>query len=318
MAQFLHSPEHYQTKFPLIHTYSIVACDPDAGEMGVAVQSHWFSVGSVVPWAEPGVGVVATQAMANVGYGPMGLQYLRDGYSAKVTMAKLLSQDENARVRQAAVMDVNGNIAVHTGEKCIAEAGHRAGTNYSVQANMMYKNTVWDAMAETFESQKGSLAERMMYALEAAQQTGGDIRGQQSAAMRIVKMEKMETPGEGVLYDLRVEDHPTPLKELNRLINIQKAYQLMNTADECISNADFVTAATLYEQATALAKNNIEIAFWRAIAMVETGKLDEALPIFRVIFHKDRHWAVLLLRLPAAGLFTADNEVLKQIIAQAE
>jgi uncharacterized Ntn-hydrolase superfamily protein len=318
MTQSLSLQAQKKTKFPFAHTFSIIACDPQAGEMGVAVQSHWFSVGSIVTWAEAGVGVIATQAMANVGYGPVGLQYLRDGYSSKVTLAKLLSQDDHAQIRQVAILDVNDNIAAHTGTQCIAEAGHRIGENYSTQANMMHKNTVWDAMADTFETQTGTLADRMLHALEAGQQAGGDVRGQQSAAMLIVKMEKMENPWDGVLCDLRVEDHPDPINELQRLIRIQHAYQLMNTADELITKGDFAMAAATYEKAAVIAPDNIEIAFWHAIALAEIGRLSEALPVFHSVFHRDKHWALLLLRLPAAGLLHTSDEIMKQILSQGE
>lgn len=211
-----------------VHTYSIVAIDKQSGQMGVAVQSHWFSVGPIVPWAEAGVGVVATQSFAEVSYGPLGLELMRSGKQAKDALAALLSVDSNQDVRQVAMVDVNGNTAIHTGEKCIREAGHYSGKGYSCQANMMEKNTVWGAMAKAFENTQGELVDRLFAALEAAQMEGGDIRGKQSAALIVVSTESQGVPWKNRIYDLRIEDHPDPLKELKRLIKVSKAYAHMN------------------------------------------------------------------------------------------
>ena len=169
-----------------VHTYSIVARDPVTGDLGVAVQSHWFSVGSVVTWAQAGVGAIATQSFVEVSYGPLGLELMKAGKTAPEALKALLAVDESADVRQVAMVDRHGNVAVHTGKKCIAAAGHHEGSQFTTQANLMEKDTVWGAMATAYETAEGDLAERLMSALEAAQEEGGDIRGKQSAAILIV------------------------------------------------------------------------------------------------------------------------------------
>jgi uncharacterized Ntn-hydrolase superfamily protein len=302
-------------KFPFAHTYSIVAYDPATGEMGVAVQSHWFSVGSMVTWAEAGVGAIATQAMVNVSYGPEGLQLLREGKDAQTTLMLLTDKDEQSEIRQAAIVDVQGNIAVHTGDKCIADAGHFAGEHFSVQANMMLNDKVLPAMAKAYESANGPLAQRMLYAMQAGQDAGGDVRGMQSAAILIVGGEKVDEPWQGVKMELRVEDHPTPVAELKRLVTLHQAYELMNTADEKIAANDYASAKELYIQAKLLAPENLEINFWYAVALAEIGQLEESLPVFRMVFKENPNWAVLLERLPEVDLFSKDDEVMKKILS---
>jgi uncharacterized Ntn-hydrolase superfamily protein len=301
-------------KFPFAHTYSIVAYDPETGDMGAAVQSHWFSVGSLVSWAEAGVGVIATQAIVNVSYGPNGLQLMGEGYSAQETLEKLLKQDPQSSVRQVAMIDAAGNVAAHTGSKCIAQAGYHTGKNHSVQANMMLNDSIWGAMSEAYENSTGLLAERMLAALEAAQAAGGDVRGQQSAAILVVSGKKYERPWEGIQMDLRVEDHPMPIQELKRLVRLQQAYSLMNAADNQIAKGNFSAATISYEQATEYAPEVIEISFWRAVALAEIGRLDEAMPLFNDVFAKNPQWGELLQRLPDADLFTDNPAIMKKIL----
>ncbi|MCP4654108.1 MAG: DUF1028 domain-containing protein, partial [bacterium] len=203
-----------------VNTYSIVARDPATGELGVAVQSHWFSVGTVVTWAEAGVGAVATQSFSEISYGPLGLELMKAGKTASEALAALTSVDPHANVRQVAMVDDDGNVAAHTGSACIAEAGHHLGDQYSTQANLMEKNTVWDAMAKAYETSPGDLTDRLMAALEAAQAEGGDIRGMQSAAILVVPGTSAGAPWRERIVDLRVEDHPRPLEELKRLIRV--------------------------------------------------------------------------------------------------
>ncbi len=221
-------------RFPLAHTFSIVARDPDSGCLGVAVQSHWFSTGSLVTWAEAGVGVIATQSMVEVSYGPQGLELMRAGKSASETLEKLLAADEGRELRQVAMVDNHGIVATHTGNRCIAKAGHVIGNGFSTQANMMLNDTVWPAMAEAYRTSQGPLEARLLAALDAAQAAGGDIRGQQSAAMLVVEAKSTGRAWEGIRVDLRVDDHPDPLGELRRLVNIQKAYRLMNSGDDLL------------------------------------------------------------------------------------
>lgn len=274
-----------------VHTYSIVAIDKQSGQMGVAVQSHWFSVGPIVPWAEAGVGVVATQSFAEVSYGPLGLELMRSGKQAKDALAALLSVDSNQDVRQVAMVDVNGNTAIHTGEKCIREAGHYSGKGYSCQANMMEKNTVWGAMAKAFENTQGELVDRLFAALEAAQMEGGDIRGKQSAALIVVSTESQGVPWKNRIYDLRIEDHPDPLKELKRLIKVSKAYAHMNKGDEYLTEKNTPAALKEYTLAMEIYPENPEMIFWPAVTLASTGKVDESLPLFKKVFHMDRQWA---------------------------
>jgi uncharacterized Ntn-hydrolase superfamily protein len=302
-------------RFPFAHTFSIVARDPATGQMGVAVQSHWFSTGSMVTWAEPGVGAIATQSMVEVSYGPLGLNKMRNGKSAPDVLKTLLAQDKEREVRQVAMVDAHGNIGVHTGSRCIAEAGHQSGTQYSVQANMMLKNTVWPAMAKAYESAAGDLADRMLAALDVAQAEGGDIRGKQSAAILVVNGETSDHPWTGILIDLRVEDHPEPLTELRRLLTIQRAYQSMNHGDELLSAGKTNEAFEAYNIAAKLAPEIDELPFWQAVTLADTGKVEEALPIFKRVFAANPDWALLLQRLPKAGLFKEDPELMKKIIA---
>jgi uncharacterized Ntn-hydrolase superfamily protein len=281
--------------------------------MGVAVQSHWFSTGSVVTWAEPGVGAVATQSMVEVSYGPLGLLQMQQKKTASQALRDLLEKDANREVRQVAMVDANGNIAVHTGKRCIAEAGHQTGRQFSVQANMMLKPTVWSAMAAAYETATGSLAERMLSALDAAQSEGGDVRGMQSAALLIVSGESNLEPWKGVLVDLRVEDHPEPLVELRRLYNTQLAYEYMNKGDDLLSKGDADAAFTAYDTAANLAPHLLELPFWQAVTLIETGREEQAFPILKKVISAEPDWLLLIERLPAAGLLRDDPELMQKI-----
>ncbi len=305
---------HPFNRFPFAHTFSIVARDPETSQLGVAVQSHWFSTGSIVTWAQPGVGAVATQSMTEVSYGPLGLSGLRSGKKPTEILSELLQKDTERELRQVAIVDVHGNVAVHTGSHCIAEAGHYIGNQYSVQANMMLKNTVWSAMSAAFEKASGTLAERMLAALDAAQAEGGDIRGKQSAAMLVVSGEHSDEPWKGILVDLRVEDHPEPLIELRRLYKVQQAYEAMNRGDVFLSEGRVKEAFQAYEQGASLAPEIDELPFWQAVTLADTGRVEEALPIFARLFTTEPNWALLLQRLPAAGLFSDDRKLMERIL----
>lgn len=297
-----------------VHTYSIVARDAVTGALGVAVQSHWFSVGSVVSWAEAGVGAVATQSFVEVSYGPLGLELMRSGKTASEALAALLAVDEHASVRQVAMVDRHGNVAVHTGESCIAEAGNLTGEGYSVQANMMLMDTVPSAMAAAYEASEGDLAERLLAALEAAQAEGGDIRGRQSAAILVVPGESAGAPWREREVDLRVEDHPEPVVELRRLVAVQRVYDHMNRGDELFSDGDIEGALGAYATAAELQPDSLEVLYWQAVTMVGADKTEEALPIFRHVFAEGPHWRELTRRLPAAGLLPADDALLARIL----
>ena len=300
-----------------VHTYSIVARDPQTGEMGVAVQSHWFSVGSVVSWAEAGVGAVATQSLVDVTYGPLALEMLRAGRTAQQTLEALKTADPHPEIRQVGIVDSKGNVAAHTGEKCIPDAGHLVGDNFSVQANLMLNDKVWSAMKDACEKTTGDLAEKMLAALDAAQAVGGDIRGKQSAAILIVKGQSTGRPWADKVMDLRVEDHTEPLKELRRLVNVHRAYQYMNNGDLAIEHNDVDGALREYGAAEALFPDNLEMKFWHAVSLVNAGRVDDSLLIFKVIFDKDHNWATLLPRLPKVDLLPKDEAVINKILSVA-
>ncbi|HYQ79980.1 MAG TPA: DUF1028 domain-containing protein [Anaeromyxobacteraceae bacterium] len=297
-----------------VHTYSIVARDPATGELGVAVQSHWFSVGAMVPWAEAGVGAVATQSFVDPSYGPLALDLIRAGRGAPEALAGLLAADEGREVRQVAVIDARGRVAAHTGKRCIAEAGQRVGKEYSVQANLMASAEVWPAMATAFERAKGDLAERMLQALEAAQKAGGDIRGQQSAALLVVAGTSTGRPWADRIFDLRVEDHPRPLAELRRLLTVARAYRHMNAGDLAVERKDVAGALREYGAAEKLVPDSAEMVYWHAAALVEAGRLEESLPIFARAFALEPAWRTLTPKLPAAGLLPDDPAVIRRIV----
>ncbi len=282
-------------------TYSIVARDPKSGEFGVAVQSHFFQVGAVVPWARAGVGAVATQADAEIRYGPLGVELMAAGYPAGRALAAALAADPKPETRQVAMVDRESQVAVHTGAKCIREAGHHVGAGFTVQANMMEKATVWRAMAEAFEGTAGSLADRMMAALEAAEVEGGDIRGRQSAAMLVVDGTLHPGWWEGRLIDLRVEDHAEPLVELGRLLGVKRTYEAAGSAQAAVQRAD-PQAATLTAKALERAQDNTELRFWLALDMAAQGDLETAIPLLRDAIRQDERWLELLRRLPPADL----------------
>jgi len=305
------------SRFPFAHTFSIVARDPDTGELGVAVQSHWFSTGSIVTWAEPGVGVVATQAMVEVSYGPKGMAGMRQGVHPQEVLNELLRADEGREIRQVAFVDNLGRVAVHTGKRCIAEAGHQVGEQFSVQANMMLRDTVWPAMAKAYEATQGNIADRMLAALDAAQAEGGDIRGMQSASMLVVTGKTNSHPWTETVVDLRVEDHPSPLQELRRLLTLQRGYESMNRGDALLGAGRIEEALLAYKAGTDAAPSVMELPFWQAVTLADTDRLAEALPLFEKVFADDRNWATLFSRLPAVGLFKDDKALIQQILAVA-
>jgi uncharacterized Ntn-hydrolase superfamily protein len=297
----------------LAHTFSIVARNPATGELGVAVQSHWFSVGTDVVWAEAGVGAVATQSFVETSYGPLGLSLMRGGKTAAEALAALLASDENRQVRQVAMIDAQGRVAAHTGAKCIAAAGHSVGKNYSVQANLMEKTTVWPAMARAFEAAGGDLTDRLLAALDAAQGEGGDIRGRQSAAILVVKGKSTGPPWADRVVDLRVEDHPDPIVELRRLVGVRRAYDHMDAGDACATRKDWDCAAREYGAAELMQPDNMEVVFRHAVTLVTGKRGEEALPLFRKVFAREPRWAELVTRLPAADLLPADEDLMRRI-----
>lgn len=307
--------QFYTFNQPFAHTYSIVARDETTGELGVAVQSHWFSVGSIVSWAEAGVGAIATQSFVNVSFGPEGLKLLKEGKTAEEVLNELISKDEGRDFRQLAIIDGNGNVAAYTGSKCIEVANHKTGKNYSVQANMMINDKVIPAMAEAFEKTKGPLAERLVAALKAAQDAGGDIRGKQSASLLVVRGKSTGKIWEDRLIDLRIEDHPEPVKELERLLKLYRAYEHMNNGDLSIEKGDEAGALKEYGTACNMFPENLEMKYWYAVSLVNLNKLEVAKPLFKFVFKRDKNWIELTRRIVKNGLLKVDDKKLNEILS---
>ena len=283
------------------------------------MQSHYFGTGVAVPWLEAGVGAVATQSFVDISYGPLGLALMKAGKSPTEALAGLLAADAQAERRQVAMIDVHGNVATHTGARCIAFAGHRIGAGYSVQANLMLRETVCDAMAEAYEQTRGDLAERMMAALEAAENEGGDIRGRQSAAMAVVNAASSGRPWQDRQIDLRVDDHAEPLVELRRLLTVRRAYDGWNAAGDIlrgkdINAADVALAVARFVETPDLMPTNPEGAFWFGCSLVNAGQVDAALPYFARVFAVQPVWRELTPRLAAVGLLPDNQETLRRII----
>jgi uncharacterized Ntn-hydrolase superfamily protein len=297
----------------LCNTYSIAARDPVTGQLGVAVQSHYFCVGAVVTWAEAGIGVVATQAMVEPAYGPRGLELMRAGSSAPEALAKLIAADPGRDIRQVAMVDSEGRASAHTGSSTIAEAGHLVGDGFCVQANMMLRNTVWAAMADAYRSTQGELVDRLLAALDAAEAEGGDIRGRQSAALLIVAANSSGRPWSDKLFDIRVDDAGEPLAELRRLVGVSRAYQHLRLAQNALSRGEASAMNSEFEQAVLLGSDNPEMRFWQAVALIQSDRIDEGVAIFAQIAAGGSNWLELALRLPTFMLSHNREKVFERI-----
>jgi uncharacterized Ntn-hydrolase superfamily protein len=299
----------------LAHTFSIAARDAKTGEMAVGVQSHWFSVGTAVPWGEAGVGVVATQSFVNKSYGPKGLALIRAGKTAPEALQELLAQDEAREVRQVAMIDTNGNVNAHTGKNCIDYASQIVGKNFSVQSNMMLNNKVCPAMAKAFEASEGKpLAERVLIALQSAQAVGGDIRGKQSAAILVVAGKSTGQIWTDRLIDLRVDDNDLPLVEMERLLKLFRAYEHMDKGDLATEKNDMKLAMEEYGAAMKMFPKNLEMQYWTAITLANNKKVKEAGIMLQKIYRQDANWRELTKRLPKVNLLTVSEIDLKELI----
>jgi uncharacterized Ntn-hydrolase superfamily protein len=298
-----------------LSTYSIVAADLGAGEIGVAVQSHWFSVGSVVPWAKAGVGAVATQALVNPAYGSGGLELLEAGRSPLEAVVELTAEDAGRELRQLAVIDRTGKAAAFTGSRCVPAAGHLVGDGFAVQANMMKGEEVWPAMAGAFEAAGGALPERLLAALRAAQAAGGDLRGQQSAALLVVALEPSGRVWEDRRLDLRVEDHPRPVEELTRLLGVSRAYEHMNRGDLALEVRDTERALAEYSAAEALCPDNLEMRFWHAVGLAGSGRGPEAVSMFAELFAADPAWRLMAGRTASVGLLSLQDPAVRRLVS---
>lgn len=299
---------------PLVHTFSIVARDPETGQFGVGVQSHWFAVGSVVPWTTRGVGAVATQAHAKTAYGRLGLNLMQAGMSAKEALSALLAADDDRAIRQVAMIDKHGRVAAFTGEQCIEHAGHLTGDGFSVQGNLLASPDVWPAMAEAYLGSAGEdFSERLLEALEAGQDAGGDVRGRQSAALLVVPGPNDEMDRNDPLTDLRVDDGDRPLVEMRRLLTVQRGYEWHEQAIHAISVGNIEHARDIYEKLRGLVVGTREPLFWYATALAEHGYVEESLPVFTEVFRVEPVWRELLDRLADAGSFPPDPVLIERI-----
>ncbi len=283
-------------------TYSIVARDPETGRFGIAVQSHYLGVGPVVPWLEAGVGGVATQARANTSFGPIGLELLRAGRSAAEVVAALVASDEMAEHRQVGVVDAHGGAAAHTGNQTIPAAGHLVRDGFTVQGNLLERDTCWPAMADAYEAGLRDgvpFVERLLRALEAAEREGGDVRGRQSAAIQVVDGSAQPAAWRGRIMDMRIEDHPDPVPELRRIVTIQLAYDL--TDDEGDAAKAGMAAEERYARAREMAPDAHELAFWRGVELAVAGEVEAGRRELVIAFAADDRWRRTLQHLAESG-----------------
>jgi uncharacterized Ntn-hydrolase superfamily protein len=298
-------------------TYSIVARDPVTGRFGIAVQSHYLGVGPVVPWLEAGVGAVATQASVNVSFGPMGLEMLRAGQAADSVVAALVASDEQANVRQLGVVDGQGRAAAHTGAGCIPACGHLVGEGFTVQGNLLERDSCWPAMAAAYErglAEEAPFVERLLRAMEAAEAEGGDVRGRQSAAIMVVSAELQPAAWRGRLMDLRIEDHPDPVPELRRIVTMQLAYNLLDEeGDEAKAG---LSQADRYEMARQLSPDAYELVFWRGVELATTGgDMEAGRRELQIAFAADTRWRTTLQHLADAGQQGITPELAETLLA---
>ncbi len=298
-------------------TMSIIARDPQTGELGVAVESHYFSGGPVCPWAEAGVGAVTTQATAEPLYGQLGLEMMRYGKDAPAVLKALLAADSASETRQVAIIDARGNVAAHTGSRIAPAAGHLTGKNYSVQGNTMSSEKVWPAMARAFEQKTGDLVDRLLAALEAGQEAGGDIRGQQTAAIIVVSGTSTRRPWKDRIFDLRVEDSPQPITELKRLVRLQRAYRLAFKGDDSASEKNWDQAINSYRKAVELAPEKEELRYGLATVLLQAGRDEESLPIFRQVFREHPIWVEITKRNVMSGDLPNDTARIQRVLDQA-
>lgn len=300
-----------------VHTYSILAIDRATGEIGVAAQSHWFSVGSRVIWAEAGVGAVVTQSYSRTAYGPELLADIEDGKDPAEALAARIALDNGSDVRQVGVIDFQGRIGAFTGKRCIANTAELRGEDFLVIGNILANDQVAPAMADAFRRSEGPLAERLLAAMDAANSAGGDLRGRQSAALKIVSGDRNAQAADGILVDLRVDDHHRPMGELERLLRIHRAYKLANLADEAVAQKDIAAATRYYQQAEELYPEQVELAYWRGYALLNAGFEEDALRLFQHVFAEEPAWVEMAPRLMAAGHLPDDPALLQRIAVQA-
>jgi len=300
-------------KCPLVSTFSIVAFDPSSKELGVAVHSRYFSVGSVVPWAEADVGVIATQSFVNVSYGPRGLKLLKKGLTVDEVIDRLTKEDEAREYRQLGIIDSKGNANAFTGKKCLEWAGSRVGKNYAAQGNILAGEEVVKNMGRKFESTRGDLAERLVASLEGGEEAGGDARGRQSAALLVVK-KGFGRAGYGDRHvDLRVEDHPNPIEELKRLLKLHRVYSLIDESEDKLTKGDLEDAMLTVKKVITLNPNIDDAHIDLGILSLKLGKKKEAIKAFRKALHLNPKMKKLIKQLPNAGLMEPNEEIFTEL-----
>ena len=286
-------------------TYSIVARCPSTGMIGIGIASHVLAVGRVARYIEPGVGAVATQSLALMAHGHRTLAGLRAGLSPQQSLADSLAIDDRADVRQVGVVSASGEVAAHTGEACIPVAGAVTGDGFSAQANMMLTEGVPQAMAQAFTATDGDpLVQRLLAALDAAEDAGGDMRGRQSAALVVCAPEATGDALVDLIVDVRVDDHPEPLFELRRLARLAVANHRLEVGDALMAAGDTAGAAEAYREATEAAPDYTEFSFWQAASLADAGLVDEARQAWEAIdlAGEGERWARVLRRTSQAGL----------------
>ena len=282
-------------------TYSIIAKCPETGQYGVGIQSHFYGAGNAC-WARAGVGVVVTQAMALIDHGPLGLKLMEGGVSSSEALVERLREDPEPEIRQVAMLDSNGEVAAHTGSMTIPAAGHVIGVGFSCQANLMWNESVPRAMSDAFENSDGRLSERLLSAMFAGQNAGGDIRGMQSGRILVVDSHTKEKEWEGVIVDVNVDDHPNPLKELGRLLKVSSIY------------SEFTNNGYEFELEQSEAKEFPEIAFWTAINLANKGDLERGRELLGIALNDHDGWKELLIRCCENNFFGITKELVDKLL----
>ncbi len=291
-------------------TYSIIAVDKETGAIGVAVQSHYFAVAHCTPYAKAGVGAVAAQAYTNRRHGEYGLQLLSEGMLPEEVLSKLIKEDSDRDIRQTAIIDSKGNTAVYTGKKCIKFAEHKNSSFYSIQANLMKTDLVISSMEKAFMESKSSFVFSLLETLEAAEKAGGDLRGMQSASIKVVKGESSGSDIEDVLIDFHIYDHDNPLLELRRNLKINEAYKDATRSIQLLKEDKIEDAISLHQKLKLLEYKNVEFDFWFAVELANSGNKKESIEMLKAVIKNSSNWEELAFRLIDSNQLNLSREEL--------